>query len=108
MHPHITPNQRTPMETRKGVNPHFNPTKEAVVRAAQMIADVHAAAAAAEAAATQREHRVADFISKQGDDAHATTLASGASAEEAAQAAQKAPGIPLIMATRDANYRQAK
>ncbi len=62
-------------------HPPSTPTREAAIRAAQVIAYVHAAAAAA---AATRDKQVADFVFKAGAETHATAIAARATEEEAA------------------------
>jgi len=53
---------------------------------------------AAAAATGVRNQRVAEFITAAGIEAHAATIAAGATEEEAAQAAQIAAGAALTSA----------
>jgi hypothetical protein len=72
--------------------PPSTPTREAVIRADHVIADVHAAASAK---AASQDKQVADFVSKAGTEAHEATIAAGATEEKAAKATQDATEATL-------------
>jgi hypothetical protein len=73
-------------------SPPSTPTREATLRAAYVIVELHAGAAAAGA---PRDRQVADFVSTTGVEAHAATIAAGANEKEAAHVAQVAAGAAL-------------
>ncbi len=63
----------------QSAQPPSTPIREAAIRAAKVIADVHEAA---NAAAVARIQQVADFVSNTGVETHTATIAAGVIEEE--------------------------